>query len=702
MLALATAPPLQRQGPRRVPRWRPLPQPIRRLPALLLLLLACKGVVGQCPASSVAVTLGVRTTPVAVPALLEGRSHSADCSWVNGGYDGDVEFDCAGSRLTASTSRCVPRGCSAELQVDVLVGDAVKQVSPSSPLLHGETSSASCGNASTGLVGHVWLHCDFGVLQTDGSTCRPRPAGERTFWRLVHEDFVPGTWRIFEVAFYTNEECNGKLDGFQATSSEDDPVESAKRFAFDGSDNTAWAARCEGGCLPGVAWIGVVLSSPSPIVRCVELYQSRVTCCRSRNVRLEVWNGAGWQLMGSWDTSTIVPFAGNTQRLITPRTCTLDFPSGIGVVHDCVGRPVAGVQEGDVCYASCTEGFFGPRQPFRCGHDYAMHGETPECLHFAALYNGIVISCSAVVTIAVAWIYRFWFIGRIHKVRLVDDPAYILPVMKGRWHEKDGMGLWKSALEAEKECAKGKAEEEFPEEIALEDVRSPRSMRRTGKGGGKGGKGGKGGAVGKATSPLNRSPRGGSEGSKADSRRKKEKRKGALRKACLKDLQMNYVAEVGLQLESVEEAEFLKTANTVHVIRESKGHSGDGRIFLDGLCSPCEDPDVCWTVICCTLCRIADTWHTLGTMPWATYWRVLLAYVLLPCLWPCLNMYGRHQIRLFFGIELQPHRDCCIHGCCCCCCTPCALCQEARVVDAPWELWRTRQRLRDKQDGFQV
>eukprot|EP00913_Durusdinium_trenchii_P020278 g19051.t1 len=114
---------------------------------------------------------------------------------------------------------------------------------------------------------------------------------------------------------------------------------------------------------------------------------------------------------------------------------------------------------------------------------------------------------------------------------------------------------------------------------------------------------------------------------------------------------------------------------------------------VDGLCSPCEDPDLCVAYALCPFCRQADTWHTLGVPQWQTYWKVLAAYVLCPWCFPCLNFYGRYRIRQAFGIPLEPHRDCCVHCLCCCCCTPCAHLQEARLVDAPVLYYRCKHKL---------
>jgi len=127
------------------------------------------------------------------------------------------------------------------------------------------------------------------------------------------------------------------------------------------------------------------------------------------------------------------------------------------------------------------------------------------------------------------------------------------------------------------------------------------------------------------------------------------------------------------------------------------------RVFLDGLCSICEDPDICWSLLCCPLCRIADTWHSMGMPAWLDYWKVFFLYSFCPCCWPCLNFYGRLRVRRLFEIPKEPHRDCIIHLCCCCCCTPCGLCQEARLVDAPNQFKMSEKRLHDlKAEGLRA
>merc|ERR1711964_825896 len=106
-------------------------------------------------------------------------------------------------------------------------------------------------------------------------------------------------------------------------------------------------------------------------------------------------------------------------------------------------------------------------------------------------------------------------------------------------------------------------------------------------------------------------------------------------------------ARMGLVTETNEEEDFVVEAKRLKSYGTEK-YQSKPRVFLDGLCSPCEDPDTCCIFLCCPLCRIADTWHTIGLPTWLTYWKVFFLYAVCPCLWPCLNFYGRHRVRKTF------------------------------------------------------
>merc|ERR1712083_123858 len=130
---------------------------------------------------------------------------------------------------------------------------------------------------------------------------------------------------------------------------------------------TAWSARCQEGCAAGSAWLGVTWEGPSERVRCVRLRQSQVSCCGSPNVRLEVWDGSDWQSMQVWNTVNMeYSITTNALELLVPITCDLKKPEGSGVVHNCDGLPVVGLQDGDTCEGSCAAGFYGESSPFVC------------------------------------------------------------------------------------------------------------------------------------------------------------------------------------------------------------------------------------------------------------------------------------------------------------------------------------------------
>lgn len=436
-------------------------------------------------------------------------------------------------------------------------------------------------------------------------------------------DYLPGAWKVFELSFYTGPDCvSGELAGIPVASSEDLNTGEASYQAFDRDIFSAWGASCKTGCLPGTAWIGLVLPQAFERVRCVKLKQSEVPCCGSRNVRLEVWDGAVWQVMQAWDTQSFSRSAVSGYELVVPITCHKGLPEGVGVVHDCIGLPVVGQQEGDTCPVKCLDGFYGDATSFTCGGDGILTGPTPVCYDMQAIGRWASFASIGGALLFLAWQYRFWCMFR--KITLAYDVDVIPKALHGRWLEKDGMHVWDVMLaEQRKEenlsAFDFKKEEEDPDS----DPRDPKAF-------------------------LN----------------KKKKKKEAKEK-------------IGMDLEDGDPT---------------------GKVYLDGCCSPCEDPDVCLSFVFCPLCRIADTWHTIGTPSYLGYWTVFLMYVLFPFCWPCLNFCGRLRVRKTFDIPLEPHRDCLIHCCCCCCCAPCALCQEARIVDAPGIFFHVKRRLQEKKD----
>lgn len=79
-------------------------------------------------------------------------------------------------------------------------------------------------------------------------------------------------------------------------------------------------------------------------------------------------------------------------------------------------------------------------------------------------------------------------------------------------------------------------------------------------------------------------------------------------------------------------------------------------------------------VLLCTCCRLADTWHSVGLVPY--FAGVWLPQVALPCL-PCIAAYLRGQIRARFLIKGSLARDVMLWIFC----IPCVATQEAKHVD---------------------
>jgi len=240
--------------------------------------------------------------------------------------------------------------------------------------------------------------------------------------------------------------------------------------------------------------------------------------------------------------------------------------------------------------------------------------------------------------IFLSWQYRFWCMYK--KVRLNDEDMSIPKLMKGKWLEHGGRNIWHDLQEALKN--------KESRDAAIIGAKEEEEMREHS---------GLPDDESKVVHAVAHAQTQGSEGPSG-------------------------------------EHELEDMANLVMVhgrVRELPPHT-------DGLCNPCEDPDLCWSCVLCPLCRIADTWHTLGTPSFLTYGRVFLMYLCFPCCWPCLNFYGRFRIRLIFGLPLEPHRDFLAHCCCCCCCSPCAICQEARLADAPTMLFWARKKQREALD----
>lgn len=344
-------------------------------------------------------------------------------------------------------------------------------------------------------------------------------------------------------------------------------------------------------------------------VRCIRIQQSQVPCCRSESVRAEVWDGEGWQHLQSWNLTGPPSVLG--KDLAVPTTCKLNKPSGPGVVHDCDGPLVVGIQSGQTCTARCSEGYSGDEQTFHCSASGAFDGQIPGCINAAEITNLASFSLIGIVLGLLGCLYTCLFMTG--KARLTFDIEAMPGPLQGHWFDHHGKTAWER----------------------MEEDKKMRDAVR---------------AMGGDLQPGD----------------KNDPEKGAVNQEKMIGDEAHRLEEEFKGLTGRKRRKAMENAQTV-----------------DGLCSPCADPDLCIAYTMCPLCRAADSWHTLGVPEWQSYWKIFWSYVACPCCWPCLNFYGRYRIRKAFRIPLEPHRDFLVHCICCCCCTPCAHMQEARLIDAP-------------------
>merc|ERR550534_2844815 len=90
--------------------------------------------------------------------------------------------------------------------------------------------------------------------------------------------------------------------------------------------------------------------------------------------------------MHVWDTTGLQRYSRGF-TLPVPITYESGEPAGDGVVHDCVGPPVVGMQAGDTCQAECDEGFYGGRSVFTCRDDGVISGTAPTCYHIDSVFR---------------------------------------------------------------------------------------------------------------------------------------------------------------------------------------------------------------------------------------------------------------------------------------------------------------------------
>lgn len=559
---------------------------------------------GGCPSRAIPVVIGSTTVPVRLIELQEGEAVELPCGDLLKGYAGLLRVFClAGVQTTRHT--CEPKSCPAGQRAPARIGDSADLLpAETRGLAHNKQESIPCRILKEGYLGHVHLRCFLGELRADAASCHPQLEGARSAYRLLSGNFLPGTWRVFELYFYSSPDCQGgKLFGELFGASE---LAGTLALSADRNISTFWSAWCPRGCTEDTAWLALALPQPD-VVRCVLLQQSEVSCCRAEQVHLDVWDGEGWQRAHTWDVR-----GSGQAELVVPVSCG-GLPGGVGLVDDCDGLPIVGLKEGETCTASCTEGYVGGAQELVCQGDGQLAGSIPSCIDVARYTQISVYVLAGGMLLVLGCVYSC--VCMVGKGRLTFDVSDLPEPFQGRWLESKGVTSWELiSLNAQKQKA----------EAAAQNAR----------------------AAG-FTMP---SPEEG-------------------------------------KLKQPRQAE-MSSNSTFFARRRTSKKQG-----VDGLCSPCEDPDLCVAYALCPFCRQADTWHTLGVPQWQTYWKVLAAYVLCPWCFPCLNFYGRYRIRQAFGIPLEPHRDCCVHCLCCCCCTPCAHLQEARLVDAPVLYYRCKHKL---------
>jgi len=556
---------------------------------------------GNCPSSSITVVVGNVQVPVSIPELQEAELFELQCDELLEGYEGVLRVSCL-AYVRQVRSSCVEQSCTMGQVAPARLGDSAELLpAVTRGLAHDKQEAIPCRTLKDGYHGYVILRCWLGRLSADAASCHVPVEGARQAYRLVSGEFLPGTWRVFELSFYSNPDCEtGQLTGDLYGSSELAPQHRVALSA-DGNRSTYWSAWCPQGCTNNTVWLGLTLASAQS-VRCVRLQQSKVSCCRAERLHLDVWDGAGWQRAHTWDQPVSTGLLG--ARLVVPMSCS-PLPSSIGRVDDCDGLPIVGLKEGETCTARCAEGYVGGDQDLVCQGDGQLEGTPPSCIDVMQYTQISIYVSGGVMLVILGCIYPC--VCMHGKGRLTLDVADLPKPFQGRWVESKGTTSWELIY------------------INAQKLR-------------------------------------------AEAAAKKAKAAGF----------------------AVHEEDILKQPGQMSMLG---GRRVNRKQAVDGLCSPCEDPDLCLTYTLCPLCRQADTWHTLGVPEWQTYWKVLGAYALCPWCFPCFNFYARYRLRQAFKIPLEPHRDCLVHCICCCCCTPCAHLQEARLVDAPILYFRCKHKL---------
>lgn len=372
----------------------------------LLLAWAVARVASDCPANTVTVRVGGNQVELQTPHLQEGGSWANDCGALRTGFVGTVQFFCMASVLSGGSQACRPAGCVAGQGGVARIGDGAKLFFPkiTRDLEHNREQYVSCSSLEDGYLGYVHLKCSLGDLSADAARCQPALGGGGSAIRIVNNLYLPGNWRVYELAVFSSTDCStGRLQGEVFAASEDAGDGRTVALAVDNNRSTFWGSWCPEGCQPKTAWLAMAFPSATS-VRCVKLQQSQVPCCRSSAVRLELWDGIRWQKLQDWDITGVPSVLGTS--LIVPLSCTDGKPTGAGVQHDCDGPPEVGLQRGQTCTARCAEGYDGESQKYVCGDEGRFTGVPPQCVNTDEISQLSSLSLIALVLLGLGLTYQ--------------------------------------------------------------------------------------------------------------------------------------------------------------------------------------------------------------------------------------------------------------------------------------------------------
>merc|ERR1719313_282745 len=92
------------------------------------------------------------------------------------------------------------------------------------------------------------------------------------------------------------------------------------------------------------------------------------------------------------------------------------------------------------------------------------------------------------------------------------------------------------------------------------------------------------------------------------------------------------------------------------------------------LCDCVGDCSTCLHTTFCMACRVGHTMHVAGI---CDFWTATLTWHFCTCIRCCLGIHWRGQLRSKLGVK----GSCCDDLLAYCCCSPCAVGQDAMVVD---------------------